>query len=202
MSLVRTFGHAMLGAIAVPVTALSGLATLIFLLVFIFSSQYRWLGFVMAVFFGVICWCAYKVLSGIYKKASQLIDSINAKEGLQLSSQHLLGTPPGVYAFDSQHRKLAVCNTATGDYRIRDFSFIRSWRTDSRIGVKTEMGMGGERIGNTVLHGPKVTERQYETGFALVLTVADMDQPMVRFPMRSADEAERWCARLEAILNG
>ena len=61
MSLVRTFGHAMLGAIAVPVTALSGLATLIFLLVFIFSSQYRWLGFVMAVFFGIICWCAYKV---------------------------------------------------------------------------------------------------------------------------------------------
>ena len=202
MSVARTLGQGLLFNIVVPIVVLSGLATVIFLLSFLFSSEFRWFGFAQTLFFGAICWGSYRVLAGLFAKSEKLVKRINEEAGLQLNTKHVLGAPgPLVLAFDTERRQMAIGNTATGDYKLHGFDFIRSWQTDSKTVVRSEIGMGGAPIGNTILRGPTVTERQQETGFALVLNVADIDHPIIRIPMQSASRAEAWSARLEAMLN-
>lgn len=61
MSVARTLGQGLLFNIVVPIVVLSGLATVIFFLSFVFSSEFRWFGFALTLFFGAICWGSYRV---------------------------------------------------------------------------------------------------------------------------------------------
>ena len=52
MSVARTLGQGLLFNIVVPIVVLSGLATAIFFLSFVFSSEFRWFGFALTLFLG------------------------------------------------------------------------------------------------------------------------------------------------------
>ena len=203
MSFARAFNPAFLGALTLPVTGLSGLAAFAFLLTFVFSAQFRWLGLLGFAFFSSVCWGSYKVLSGIHGIARNLVEKINKKESLVLSTQHMLGsTGPTIFAFDAHNRKIAVCNTITGDYRIHDFSYLRAWRADKKTRIKNEIGVSGSAISGNKISGPAIHQRHCEFDFCLLLTVADADHPSIKIPLSSTEEAERWSAWLDTMFRG
>jgi hypothetical protein len=136
------------------------------------------------------------------RRAKALVASINLKEGLSLDDTQRLGFPsPLFFVFDPFSKKLAQCQSATGDYQIRDFTWVTGWhfewrRIDSKVsgGVLRIVDGAGMSI-------PADEIRRRFIGFSLVLTVADTSHPPFRFPMnRSA--AEGWCTRCNMLFNG
>ena len=143
------------------------------------------------------------VLDALEKQSRKLVERANQQEGLALNTRYLLGLPGHQYfAFDAQHRKIAVCNLAADKYSIHDFSLIRRWYVDNDTIVRGEIGMGGAPIPGTPMQGPSLGTRTQERGFRLVLEVNDVARPIVNIPMRNSAEAEQWSARLGAFLNG
>jgi hypothetical protein len=133
------------------------------------------------------------------RRAKALVASINLKEGLSLDDTQLLGYPSPLFlAFDLSNKKLAQCQSATGDYQIRDFTWVIGWqcewqRIDSRVSGGVLQIVDGAGISV-----PADEIRRRFIGFSLVLTVADTSHPPLRFPMnRSA--AEGWCARCNVL---
>jgi hypothetical protein len=133
------------------------------------------------------------------RRAKALVASINLKEGLSLDGTQMLGYPsPLFFIFDLSNKKLAQCQSITGDYQIRDFNWVTGWQfewqqIDSRVsgGVLQIV----ERAGMSV---PADEIRRRFIRFSLVLTVADTSHPPFRFPMnRSA--AEEWCSRCNVL---
>ncbi|WP_434606733.1 hypothetical protein J3P80_09025 [Pseudomonas sp. D2-30] len=129
------------------------------------------------------------------RRAKALVASINLKEGLSLDDTQLLGYPsPLFFVFDVSNKKLAQCQSAAGDYQIRDFMWVTGWhfewqRIDSRVtgGVLQIVDGAGMSV-------PADEIRRRYIKFSLILTVADTSHPLLRFPMnRSA--AEGWCSR-------
>ncbi|WP_235195297.1 hypothetical protein [Pseudomonas brassicacearum] len=133
------------------------------------------------------------------RRAKALVASINLKEGLSLDDTQMLGYPsPLFFVFDLSNKKLAQCQSATGDYQVRDFTWVTGWQyewqqVDSRVsgGVLRVVDGAGMSV-------PADELRRRFINFSLILTVADTSHPPLRFPMnRSA--AEEWCTRCKVL---
>jgi len=133
------------------------------------------------------------------RRAKALVASINLKEGLSLDDTQLLGYPnPLFFVFDLSNKKLAQCQSATGDYQIQDLTWVTGWQyewqqVDSRVsgGVLRVVDGAGMSV-------PADEIRRRFINFSLILTVADTSHPPFRFPMnRSA--AEEWCTRCNVL---
>ena len=201
---IRSVAIAVLGAFAVPVAGFSGIAALIMFFVLITVRESRSFG--ALVFFAAacgVCYAAIKTLHGIAKRGRLLVEEINKKEVLSFNSANLLGHPsPAFFAFDKVNRKIAICNSVTGDYKIHDFQYVLRWYYDWGTGISTSVTNQGAYIPGTVMREPVVEQREYKRGFMLVLEVSDENNPVFKFPMQGEAPAQRWCSTLNAIFNG
>ena len=131
------------------------------------------------------------------------LKKINRKESLCLNPINMLGHPsPGFLVFDKVNRKIAICNSVTGDYKIHEFEYVLRWHYDWATGTDISVSNQGDFIPGTVMRQPVVENREYRKSFALVLEVLDENNPVLKFPMQSEAAAQRWCATLNAIFNG
>jgi len=146
---------------------------------------------------------AYRWLKAQQQKAVTLVTHINAKEGLSLDCNLRLGSPgPAFLAFDRTHRKIAGCNTTTGEYQLHDFSWVLEWHITWRNVANVQMASGSGYPVNGSRSGMPILERTVEArNFALELHVANPDTPVIPFYMTER-AANTWSARLNAILNG
>ena len=138
---LRTLGASLANSIVIPAAWLSGLATIGFVWGMIeFSSgkltvEGRQLFLASISIFCLAIWHLIRRK----KRAKALVASINLKEGLSLDDTQLLGFPsPLFFAFDPSNNKLAQCQSATGDYQVRDFTWVTGWQfewqqIDSRV---------------------------------------------------------------------
>ncbi len=203
-SCVRTLGASLPNSIVISAAWLSGLATIGLLWGMIvywpdkLTTEGRQLFLASVSIFCLSIWHLIRRK----RRAKALVASINLKEGLSLDDTHLLGYPsPIFFVFDPSSKKLAQCQSATGDYQIRDFTWITGWhfewqQIDHRVsgGVLRIVDGAGMSI-------PADEIRRRFIRFSLVLTAADTDHPPFRFPMnRSA--AEGWSTRCNALFNG
>lgn len=198
MAFFRTIGVALVGAFAVPVAGFSGLAASFLLLAMILTSEAR----SPAVFFlfmcaSGLCYLAVRTLKGIRQRGRRFVENINRREALAFNAENMLGYPsPGFLVFDKENRKLAICNSVSGDYKIHELSYVLQWYYEWGTGVKTAVGTAAP--GGSVM----VTQTEYKNDFFVVLEVADENNPFYKFPMPSEASAKRWCAKLNAIFNG
>lgn len=213
---LKVAGVAAAAGLAIPVAGLSGLLALgsfLFLVLAAFGmgpghvphqSAYRLLGSGLMQFFlvsGLVFTVTFRFLIRLQKKAKTMVMDINAQEGLHLDGRDLLGYPSPVFlVFDRTHRKLAVCNSVSGDYSIHDFGWILAWQMTWREVESMEM-QGSRAVNATGMAVPTFERAQRNKDFALELQVANPQQPILSFPMGQRS-AETWCARLNALYNG
>jgi hypothetical protein len=200
-SSLRTLGAGLVNSMVIPAAWLSGLVTVAFLWGIItywhqeFTVEGRQLFLASVSIFCVAIWHLIRRK----RRAKALVASINLKEGLSLDDARLLGFPSPVFlAFDLPTKKLAQCQSGTGDYQIRDFSWVTSWQFEWKQ-IDTRVTGGVIRVVDGAGMGVPADElyRKF-IKFSLVLTVADTRHPLLRFPMnRSA--AEEWCARCDVL---
>jgi len=197
----RTLGANLANGIVIPAAWVSGLATigLLWGVVRFWPDQFTVEGRQLFVASCSIFFLAIGYLIWRKRRAKALVASINLKEGLSLDDTQLLGYPsPLFFVFDLSNKKLAQCQSVTGDYQIRDFTWVTGWqfewlRIDSRVsgGVMQVVDGAGMSV-------PVDELRRRFIKFSLVLTVADTSHPPLRFPMnRSA--AEGWCTRCNVL---
>jgi len=197
----RTLGANLANSIVIPAAWVSGLATigLLWGVVRFWPDQFTVEGRQLFVASCSIFCLAIGYLIWRKRRAKALVASINLKEGLSLDDTQLLGYPsPLFFVFDLSNKKLAQCQSVTGDYQIRDFTWVTGWqfewlRIDSRVsgGVMQVVDGAGMSV-------PVDELRRRFIKFSLVLTVADTSHPPFRFPMnRSA--AEGWCTRCNVL---
>jgi hypothetical protein len=200
-SCLSTLGARLANSIVIPAAWLSGLATIGFLWGMIeFSSgkltvEGRQLFLASVSIFCLAIWHLIRRK----RRAKALVASINLKEGLSLDETQLLGFPsPLFFAFDPSNNKLAQCQSATGDYQVRDFTWVTGWQfewqqIDSRVsgGVLQIVDGAGMSV-------PADEIRRRFIRFTLVLMVADTSHPPLRFLM-SRSAAEGWCARCNML---
>lgn len=201
--IIRSAVTALLGTFAVPVAGLSGLGALGALLGMLLDRDNRtssvFTFFVAAV---VICFFSIRLLAGIHKKAKDLVECINRQANLNFNAGNLLGYPsPAFLVFDKQNRKLAFCNSSTGDFKIYELSYLLAWRYDWKIKESTQLSGPGRQVGTTNMHMPSFERVQRTGDFALILEVADEISPVIKVYM-SERAAKEWCAKLNAIVNG
>ncbi|EJL02611.1 MULTISPECIES: hypothetical protein [Pseudomonas] len=202
-SSLRTLGAGLANSMVIPAAWLSGLVTMAFLWGFItywpqeLTVEGRQLFLASVSIFCVAIWHLIRRK----RRSKALVTSINLKEGLSLDHTQRLGYPgPVFFVFDLSNKKLAQCQSATGDYQIRDFSWVTGWQyewkqIDTRVtgGVIRVVDGAGMSVPADALYRKFIK-------FTLVLTVADTSHPLLRFPMnRSA--AEEWCARCNVLFN-
>jgi hypothetical protein len=135
------------------------------------------------------------------RRGKALVAAINLKEGLELDSTQLLGYPnPLFFVFDLSNKKLAQCQSVTGDYQIRDFTWVTDWQFEwQQIDSKVSGGVL-QIVDGAGMSIPADEIRRNFIRFSLVLTVADISHPLFRFSMnRSA--AEGWCSRCKVLFN-
>ncbi|SFW49713.1 hypothetical protein SAMN03159439_02308 [Pseudomonas sp. NFACC04-2] len=197
----RTLGANLANSIVIPAAWVSGLATigLLWGLVRFWPDQLTVEGRQLFVVSCSIFCFAIGYLIWRKRRAKALVASINLKEGLSLDDSQMLGYPnPVFFVFDLSSKKLAQCQSVTGDYQIQDFTWVTGWqfewlRIDSRVsgGVMQIVDGAGRSV-------PADELRRRFIKFSLVLTVADTSHPPFRFPMnRSA--AEGWCTRCNVL---
>src|SRR5471032_3058408 len=161
----------LLGPVAVPVAGLSAVAAVILLLSLIFSNAYKLIGvwalFIASIF---IFYTAWKVLTSIQKLGQSLVQEINHRENLTLNPKNMLGYPnPSFIAFDSKNRVLAICDGASRDYRLHDFTFVRGWSYEWDVGTKMHVGISGNTLPGTPQLAPEITHSTHKKSFVLVL---------------------------------
>ncbi len=203
--ILRTVGVMLAGRFAVPIAGISGIAATISFFVFIFSSGNR--SFQLFLFFlcaAAVCYLSIKILLSISKRGQNLILNINAKEGLNLNPNNMLGYPsPAFIAFDKESRKLTICNSITGDYKIHDFEYVLRWHYEWATGIRSDLDVrGGAYIPRTGMREPTFNQTEYRKNYKLILEVADENYPILKFQMQGEASAEQWCAKLNAIFNG
>jgi hypothetical protein len=194
----------LLGPVAVPVAGLSAIAAVILLLSLIFSNASKsieiWVLFIAS---SVIFYGAWKTLTAIQKLGQSLVQEINHREHLNLNSQNMLGYPsPSFMAFDSKNRVIAICDGASRNYKLHEFSFVTSWSYEWDVGTKMHVGISDITIPGSPQRAPEITHSTHKKGFVLVLRVADENHPFRHFPMQSEAVAQRWIAKLNVIFNG
>lgn len=203
MGLAKGLGLAVLATLAVPAAGLSGIGAIGALLGMLLSRDNRtsavFTFFVVAV---VICFLSIRLLAGMHKKAKDLVESINRQSNLNFNAGNLLGYPsPAFLTFDKQNRKLAFCNSSTGDFKIHELSYLLAWRYEWKIKESMELSGPGRQVGTTNMQMPSFERAQRAGDFALILEVADESNPVIKFYM-SERAAKEWCAKLNAIVNG
>lgn len=200
-SCLRTLGANLANSIVIPAAWVSGLAAigLLWGVVRFWPDRLTVEGRQLFVASCSIFCLAIGYLIWRKRRAKALVASINLKEGLSLDDTQMLGYPsPLFFVFDLSNKKLAQCQSATGDYQIRDLMWVTGWqcewlRVDSKVsgGVMQVVDGAGMSV-------PADELRRSFIKFSLVLTVADTSHPPFRFPMnRSA--AEGWCTRCNAL---
>lgn len=200
-SCLGTLGAGLANRIVIPAAWVSGLATIGLLWGVIRFSPDKLTVEGRQLFvasFSIFC-LAIWYLIWRKRRAKALVASINLKEGLSLDDTQLLGYPnPLFFVFDLSNKKLAQCQSATGDYQIQDLTWVTGWQyewqqVDSRVsgGVLRVVDGAGMSV-------PADEIRRSFINFSLILTVADTSHPPFRFPMnRSA--AEEWCTRCNVL---
>ena len=200
-SCLGTLGTSLANRIVIPAAWVSGLATIGLLWGVIRFSPDKLTVEGRQLFvasFSIFC-LAIWYLIWRKRRAKALVASINLKEGLSLDDTQLLGYPnPLFFVFDLSNKKLAQCQSATGDYQIQDLTWVTGWQyewqqVDSRVsgGVLRVVDGAGMSV-------PADEIRRRFINFSLILTVADTSHPPFRFPMnRSA--AEEWCTRCNVL---
>jgi hypothetical protein len=135
------------------------------------------------------------------RRAKALVTSINLKEGLSLDGAQMLGYPNSLFfVFDLSNKKLAQCQSITGDYQIRDFTWVTGWQFEWQQIDSWVSGGVLQIVDGAGMSVPTDEIRRRFIKFCLVLTVADTSHPLFRFPMnRSA--AEGWCSRCNVLFN-
>ncbi len=202
-SCLRTLGASLANSIVIPAAWLSGLTTIGLLWGMIefwpdkLSVDGRQL-FLASV--SIFCLAIWHLIQR-KRRAKALVASINLKEGLSLDDTQLLGYPsPIFFVFDLSNKKLAQCQSATGDYQIRDFTWVTGWQCEWQQIDSMVSGGVIQIVDGAGMSVPADEIRRRFIGFSLVLTVADTSHPLLRFPMnRSA--AEGWCARCNLLFN-
>jgi hypothetical protein len=198
----KTLGFGLVAGLAIPLAGLSGLASVGLIFVMLISERnrnpdiYGYLALSIA-FLILALW----LLRSLQKKAESLVNLINQREGLLLDKENLLGYPsPAFIVFDAKHQKLAVCNLATGDYQIHDFSWVIRWYMTWREVDSVEMNGGFRVVNSTGVGVPTFEARTRYKDFAMVLEVNNPRQPVMRFPM-SKRAVEKWCSRLSMLFH-
>lgn len=199
----KTFGVTILSSLAIPVAGLSGLGAVGAGLGWIFFKSNRTAG--VAEFFLVsivIFTLTFLFLVRLQKNAKELVQKVNQENQLDLDASNLLGYPSPVFlSFDSRNRKIAVCNSVDGSYRLEDLSYLIQWRVEWRIKTSTEATGLGNQINATGIRAPSFEQVERRADFCLVLTVKDVRNPVMKFFM-SERACNEWHARLTAICNG
>lgn len=201
-SALRTVWISFASAIAIPAAGLSGLATIGSLLGMLLSGENRTADvfrfFLIAL--SILCLAIWHLVQH-QKRAKSLVASVNLQEGLSLDGTQLLGYPsPTFMVFDHFNKKLALCQSVTGDYQIRDFLWVRDWHCEWREVETMEMGGSARVVNATGMSVPTFERTRRLKDFTLVLAVADASQPTLRFPM-SQRAAEEWCTRCNVLFN-
>ena len=200
---LKIAGISLASGIAIPAAGLSGLATIGSSLAMALSSENRTTDvfqfFLVAV--SILCLAMWYLVQQ-QKRAKSLVASVNHQECLGLDGTQLLGYPNPVFiVFDQARRKLAQCQSATGDYQIRDFSWVIGWHCEWREVETMEMGGSARVVNATGMSVPTFQRTRRFKDFALILTVADASQPTLRFPM-SQRAVQEWCTRCNLLFNG
>ena len=102
--------------------------------------------------------------------------------------------------FDPQNRKVAVCSLIDDSYRIHDYSWVINWQVTWRESESMEMGGGTRQVNANGMSAPTFERTVRLKDFAIELTVADPNQPLLKFPM-SRKATHVWTARLAAFFN-
>ena len=203
LKLLKTVGTALLGVFAVPLAGIAGIGGVISLIGLFFSSSDKFLWFTAVLGFGSVFVLCVKFLHGLSRKASGLVDKINQENRLNFNSANMLGYPsPAFLVFDSQNRKLAMCNSTSGDYRIYELSYILAWHYDWRDVSDWEVSGMATPVPGSNIGLPNLQRTTHRAGFTLVVEVADENNPILAFPMPTEQRAAAWCAKLNAIVNG
>lgn len=200
-SCLRTLGASLANSVVIPAAWLSGLVTIGLLWGMIafwpdkLSAEGRQLFLASVSIFCLAIWHLIRRK----RRAKALVASINLKEGLSLDDTQLLGYPsPIFFAFDLSNKKLAQCQSATGDYQIRDFTWVTGWQCEWQQIDSMVSGGVIQIVDGAGMSVPADEIRRRFIGFSLVLTVADTGHRPFRFPMnRSA--AEGWCTRCNEL---
>lgn len=199
---VRTAGSAALAVAALPVAGIAALVGFVALMEFLFGRH----GFGFFLTFLVCATLVFfplRFVWRLWKKSEQFVLDMNRQRGLQLNPKMLLGLPSPVFmAFDQPNRKIAICNIATGDCRVEDFSVVLGWRYEWRNRESFEITGQGDRIPRTNLREPTTGTRTTKHSFSVVIELADANHPELQFPVLTERMASQWCARLNAIFNG
>lgn len=173
----------------IPVAGATGIATLVMLAFFFMApGPDSKIFFFLALVPGTICFFAFKSVYRLMKDNQALVDTISAKENLQLDKELLLaGLSCNFVAFDPSNRKMVVCDGRNEKYVVWDFSHVLNWYF--------------ENSRSTVYHveGNSVSADTKEKDFFLVFEVADPHKPRYKFPLTSRRDADVWVARLRAI---
>ncbi|MBM5573650.1 hypothetical protein [Deefgea sp. CFH1-16] len=200
--LARTAGVTALGNLAVPVGLFSAIASIGSLALLILVSDAR-RGSTFAFFIAAtaICFFSIRFLQTLASKARTLIEKINKQEGLNLNPQNMLGYPsPAFLVFDKNNRKIAICNTSTEEYLLRDFSYLLSWNYEWTNVNKMQFSGLGNRLPGTTMQAPTFEKTEHQQGFCFVIEVADENNPRLTFPMTEA-RAKEWHSKFNAIFN-
>ena len=200
-SCLRTLGARLANSIVIPAAWVSGLATVGFVWGIIEFSSGKLTVEGRQLFLASVSVFCLAIWHLIWRKrrAKALVASINLKEGLSLDETQLLGFPsPLFFVFDPSNKKLAQCQSATGDYQVRDFTWVTGWQCEwKQIDTRVSGGVL-QIVDGAGMSVPADEIRRRFIGFSLVLTVADPSHPPLRFPMnRSA--AEGWCTRCNVL---
>lgn len=132
-SCLRTLGANLANSVVIPAAWLSGLATIGLLWGMIRFSPDKLtvegrqpLLASISIFFLSIGYLIWRK-----RRAKALVASINLKEGLSLDDTQMLGYPsPLFFVFDLSNKKLAQCQSATGNYQIQDFTWVTGWQCE------------------------------------------------------------------------
>lgn len=190
------------------VMVISGLVSVVTLVMTAVYSGGRVGSFVGFLFSSGICFGMFKALKRMHARGSRLVESINAKESINLNPINMIGGPPSpiFMVFDKVNRKFALCNSATGDYKVHDFSYILKWSYDWGVGQKTSVSLASienpNMIPGTNMGRPVFETTEHKRNFTIVLEVADANRPILKIPAQSEAAAKEACAKLNAIFNG
>lgn len=199
----KRFIAAAFGPIAVPTAGISMLVALGLALLMIFSKEQRTITTFLA-FLGAcgVFRMAWNILKLAQNQALKMIELINQRERLSMNPSLILGYPaPDFWCFDTKNRKIAICDAAAGRYEIRDFSYILKWRYESDQEIKMHMGSSGVSFPGTPLLQPSVSYSTRSKRFRVIIEVADPIHPVVAIPVIGEPNAQKWCARLNALVN-
>lgn len=200
---LKTVGTVMAASLAIPIAGLSGLGALGSMLGWLFVKGNRTSGvFFFFIIASAIFYITIRFLINLQRKAQNLVIKTNEETNLNLDKSNLLGYPsPVFFAFDKANRKMACFNSVDGFSQIYELSYLLAWQVEWTNKNRMEISGMGNQIDGTNMRLPAFQNTTRRESFCLVIQVANVDNPILKFPM-SERAANEWCAKLNAIVNG